>query len=187
MQDVLLLNADYRPVKVVSWERAVCLLLSRKARTVTAYNDRYIRSATLELAWPAVVSLVEYARVRVSPTLSRRNLFARDGFACVYCGFAPLNQERRPDTTRLTVDHVVPRSRAVRGVVVVPWTGERVSVSGWENLVAACGPCNHDRADRTPEEAGLTLRVRPRRPNGVDILRIALSRASVPAEWKDYL
>lgn len=185
--DVLLLNADYRPVKVVPWERAVCLLLARKAETVAAYTDRVIRSERVELAWPAVVSLVRYASVRVGPRLNRRNLFARDGFACVYCGVAPVNREQRPDTTQLTLDHVVPRSRAVRGKVTLPWNGQQVPVSSWENLVAACEPCNHEKADRTPEEAGLTLRQRPRRPNGTDILRIALARAPVPDEWRAYL
>lgn len=185
--DVLLLNADYRPVKVVPWERAVCLLLARKAETVAAYTDRFIRSEQLELAWPAVVSLVRYARVQVGPRLNRRNLFARDGFTCVYCGLAPLNREGRPDLAQLTLDHVVPRSRAVRGRVVLPWSGETVPVSGWQNLVAACEPCNHTKADRTPDEAGLSLRQRPRRPNGVDVLRIALSRAPVPEEWAAFL
>ena len=116
--DVLLLNADYRPVRVVPWERAVCLLLARKAETVSAYTDRFIRSEHVELAWPAVVSLARYARVHAGPRLNRRNLFARDGFACVYCGLAPQNREGRPDLRQLTLDHVVPRSRAVRGQVI---------------------------------------------------------------------
>ena len=60
-------------------------------------------------------------------------------------------------------------------------------VTSWQNLVAACEPCNHAKADRTPEEAGLTLRQRPRRPNGADLLRIALTRAPVPDEWRAYL
>ncbi len=191
MQDVLLLNADYRPVQVVSWERAVCLLLDRKVRTVAAYADRFIHSENLEIAWPAVVSLVEYVRVKAGPKLNRRNVLARDGFACVYCGVTPRLHSGRPDTSALTLDHVVPRSRAIKGRVTVvgrgPATGKRVNVTSWENLVTACEPCNHSKADRTPAEAGLVLRRPPRRPNATDTLRIALASAPVPAEWRDYL
>ncbi|MEZ4320106.1 MAG: HNH endonuclease [Myxococcota bacterium] len=187
MQDVLLLNADYRPVQVVSWERAVCLLLERKARTVAEYTDRFIRSENLTIAWPAVVTLVEYARVKAGPKLNRRNLLARDEFTCAYCGVAPVHKNGRPDTGALTLDHVVPRSHAIRGKVVLPWSGERVNATSWENLVTACAPCNHDKADRTPAVAGLVLHRKPRRPNAADTLRIALSRAPVPVEWHDYL
>ena len=202
MQDVLLLNADYRPVQVVSWERAVCLLLDRKARTVAEYADRFIHSENLTIAWPAVVSLVEYVRVKAGPKLNRHlrsrrrlrlngDVLARDGFACVYCGAAPRLRSGRPDTGALTLDHVVPRSRAIKGRVTVvgpgPAAGKRVNVTSWENLVTACEPCNHSKADRTPAEAGLVLRSPPRRPNATDTLRIALASAPVPAEWRDYL
>lgn len=186
MQDVLLLNADYRPVQVLNWERAVCLLLERKVRTVAEYTDKYIRSESLTMAWPAVVTLVEYVRVKSGPKLNRRNVLARDRFTCVYCGLAPTRQGL-PDTGALTLDHVVPRSRAVKGKVVLPWSGERVPATCWDNLVAACAPCNHSKADRTPSEAGLTLHRKPRRPNAADTLRISLSRAGVPSEWRDYL
>lgn len=185
--DVLLLNADYRPVQVVPWERAVGLLLADKVHQVESYAGRFIRSERLEIAWPCVVSLVRYARTQVRPRLERGSLFARDGYTCAYCGVTPLNREGRPDRSRLTVDHVVPRSRASRGRVVLPWSGATVPVSSWENLVTACGPCNHDKADRTPDEAGLILDPVPRRPTGADLLRMALSRADVPDVWREYL
>lgn len=187
MQDVLLLNADYRPVQIVSWERAVCLLLDRKVRTVAEYSDKVIRSGSLEIAWPAVVSLVRFVRVRSGPKLSRRNILARDRFTCAYCGAAPTLRSGLPDTTQLTLDHVVPRSRSVNGQVVLPWSGARVPVSSWENLVCACAPCNQGKADRTPKEAGLTLSPLPRRPGVQDVLRMALARTHVPEEWSDWI
>lgn len=187
MQDVLLLNADYRPVQIVPWERAVCLLLSRKVRTVANYTDKVIRSETLAIGWPAVVSLVSYVHVRTGPKLSRRNLMARDRFRCVYCGATPTLGNGLPDTSKLTLDHVVPRCRAMKGRVTQPWSGNRVPVSSWENLVAACEPCNHGKADRTPAEAGLTLKPLPGRPSAQDTLRMALTRASVPPEWNDWI
>lgn len=184
---VLLLNADYRPVQVLSWERAVCLVLEHKARTVEAYTDRTIRSPGREMAWPAVVALAAFVRVRTGPRLNRRNVFARDGYTCVYCGSAPVLASGRPDVRALTLDHVVPRARATGGRVVLPGSGERVPASSWENLVTACAPCNHGKADRTPAEAGLVLRRVPRRPGPAEAVRIALANASIPPEWKDYL
>jgi 5-methylcytosine-specific restriction endonuclease McrA len=180
MQDVLLLNADYRPVQIVAWERAVCLLLERKAHAVASYAGRTLRSPNAEMAWPAVVTLARYARVQARVRLVRGNVLARDGFECVYCGV-------RPGRAALTLDHVVPRARAVDGRVTLPWNGACVTVSSWENLVTACATCNHAKADRTPAEAGLTLRRLPCRPSPGDAMRIALARATVPAEWTDFL
>lgn len=187
MQDVLLLNADYRPVQIVSWERAVCLLLDRKARTVAEYANKVIRSESVEMGWPAVVSLVRYVSVRTGPKLNRRNILARDRFTCVYCGDRPVLRSGLPDTARLTLDHVVPRARAVDGRVVLPWSGQRVPVSSWENLVCACEPCNHGKADRTPSEAGLELSPMPKRPTAQDCLRMLLTRTPVPSEWTDWI
>ena len=178
MQDVLLLNADYRPVQIMSWERAVCLLLSDKVRTVVSYTDKMIRSENLEIAWPSVVSLVRFARVKTGPRLNRRNVLARDGFRCAYC-------EDAPALGLLTMDHVVPRSKATQGRV--QQNGVWVPVTSWENLVTACAPCNQRKADRTPEQAGMALKQRPRRPNSADLMRIALSRANVPPEWLEYI
>ena len=186
MQDVLLLNADYRPVQILHWERAICLLLQRKARLVVKYSDRVIRSQSLELAWPAVVTLVSYVSIKTGPKLNRRNLLARDRFTCAYCGTAPIQGNGQPDLGKLTLDHVVPRSRAISGRVKLPWSGHRVPVTSWENLVACCGPCNYAKADRTPAEAGFPA-VHPRRPSPADILRISLSRAAPPPEWLEFL
>ena len=94
-------------------------------------------AATSTFTWPHVIRLVQYVRVprAVQRKISRRALFARDGWRCVYCGTS---------TGRLTLDHVVPRSRG----------GE----STWENVVTACAPCNLKKGSRTLEESGLQLR-----------------------------
>ena len=89
-------------------------------------------------------------------------LFARDGWRCVYCGTA---------SQRLTLDHVIPRSRG----------GD----STWENVVTACAPCNLRKGDRTPEEASLHLARAPRAPAPVLFIRLALHR--MPEIWAPYL
>jgi 5-methylcytosine-specific restriction endonuclease McrA len=186
MLDVLLLDVDYRPVRVLDWQRAVGMLLDEKVRSVVAYAGRSLRSASLELDWPAVVSLVERARGRSRPRLQRANLLARDHWTCQYCGLSPRTPKGLPDTSRLTLDHVVPRCRALRGQVRGV-QGVVVPVSSWENLVAACRPCNARKADRTPDEARMPLRRPPRRPGPTEAARLMLGRVRVPPEWRDFL
>ncbi|MFT7520727.1 MAG: 5-methylcytosine-specific restriction endonuclease McrA [Kiritimatiellia bacterium] len=187
MQDVLLLNADFVPLGIVAWQKAVCLLLARKARAVVSYADRFVRSPGLQLEWPAVVYLVDYVRVRRSPKLTRVNVLARDGFRCQYCGSRPVRLDGRPDVSMLTLDHVVPRAQAEDGIVQPSWGGAKIPVTSWRNLTTACAPCNHRKAANTPEQAGMGLRTRPFRPGPAAAARIAVARTRVPMEWRDYL
>jgi 5-methylcytosine-specific restriction endonuclease McrA len=104
--------------------------------------------------------------VRVPRTLkrkiSRRALFARDGWRCMYCGTT---------NGRLTLDHVVPRSRG----------GDSV----WENVVTSCAPCNMRKGNRLPDEIKMTLRKLPRAPAPVLFIHLATPR--VPDGWQPYL
>lgn len=186
MQDALLLNADFTPMGVLPWQRAICLVLDDKVRVVERYAGRRIRAQSLELAWPAVVHLVRYVSVSMSPPLNRVNVLARDRFTCQYCGLRP-RIHGRPDTSRLTLDHVVPRAVATDGLVQVPWARRPVPVTSWQNLTTACSPCNHHKGHRSLDEAELTLRTTPRRPRPQDAIRVALARVQVPPEWRDYL
>jgi 5-methylcytosine-specific restriction endonuclease McrA len=163
LQQVLVLNASYEPLNVCTVRRAHVLVYKGKAEVVERL-ERPLRSATRTFTWPHVIRLVQYVRVprAVQRKISRRALFARDGWQCAYCGSAG---------GRLTLDHVVPRSRG----------GE----STWENVVTACAPCNHKKGDRTLEESGLTLRRLPRPPQPVLFIKLAAPR--LPSGWKPYL
>ncbi len=187
MIDTLLLNADYRPIRVVSWQRAVTLLVQDKVRPVAAYPGRQVRSPTTRLPWPAVVALRTYVRHGLRARLNRANLLARDAYRCAYCGWRPLRPDGSVALEELSLDHVVPRSRAVNGLVPSVVDGRPVPVASWENLVAACHACNGRKANRTPEEAGMPLRVVPRRPQPWEVARILSRRVRIPDEWKDYL
>lgn len=157
----LVLNASYEPLSVVSSRRAVCLLLAEKAEIVES-DEGVIRSENLAIPAPAVVRLRYMVRVprRAVAAVSRRAVFVRDEYRCQYCG-------ARADS----IDHVVPRSRG----------GTHV----WENLAAACRPCNMAKRDRTPDEAGMRL-LRPcRAPRGTAWMAIGL--VGVPEAWRPYL
>lgn len=157
----LVLNAGYEPLSVVSFKRAVVLVLAGKAM-VLAETGEQLRSADLSLATPSVILLVRYVRAprRRSIAVSRRGVLRRDGHRCAYCG-----------GQAATVDHVLPRSRG--------------GADDWTNLVACCLRCNGMKGNRTPEEMGWRLRVRPLAPAGpVWALRGA---DAVDPLWEEFL
>ena len=138
---VLVLNQNYEPLNVCNARRAFVLLDRGKAEVVTD-TERALRSVARAFHIPSVIRMVYYIkRPRPAARLSRREVFARDGFTCQYCG------RRSRD---LTLDHVLPRHR----------NGPHT----WENLVSACKSCNHRKAGRTPDEARMRLSRAPRRP-----------------------
>ncbi len=139
---VLVLNQNYEPLNVCTARRAVVLLDGGKADVVEEALHLALRSAERVFVVPSIIRMRYFIRrPRPVPRLSRREVFARDRFACQYCGVS---------TADLTLDHILPRHRG----------GEHT----WENLVSACRHCNHRKAGRTPEEARMTLRRSPRRP-----------------------
>ncbi len=188
MTQVLQLNADYTPMRVVGWEHAVELVLDGRAMLVEALPGKYVRSEKLVLPWPAVIALKRYHVIRGRAKFSGKNVVVRDLGVCSYCGSAPRLLDGRIDRDELTLDHVVPRAQARDGVVFLPWSRKWVNVSSWENATTACRACNSFKADRTPAQAGMTMRVYPRNPTQNDVLRMALSKVRrVPREWVAYL
>ena len=163
MQQVLVLNASYEPLNVTTVRRAHVLVFKGKAEVIEELEQQ-LHSATDTFAWPHVIRLVAYVRVprAVQRKISRRALFARDGWKCAYCGTA---------SGRLTLDHVVPRSRG----------GESV----WENVVTACAPCNHRKGNRLLEEARMELHQLPKAPAPVLFIRLAAPK--IPSGWQPYL
>lgn len=162
---VLVLNASYEPLNVVSVRRAVVLLLKEKAQLVEAAESA-LRSESLVLPTPLVIRLVTYVRIpyRWRLPVSRRGVLARDHFTCQYCG-------DRPGKGLLTVDHVVPRSRG--------------GTKSWENLVAACGPCNRRKGGRLPSEVGMGLIGKPVQPR---YIALAFVESGIRNEvWQKYL
>lgn len=190
MRHTLQLNADYTPMKLLSWQKAIELVLTGRAITVEPWGDRYIRSERLAVPWPAVVALRRYRPPRGRIGFSARGVMARDLWTCAYCGLQPRLMDGRPDRRALTLDHVIPRAQSKRtqGTVYLPWSRVWVAVTSWENTTTSCGRCNVRKADRTPVEAGMALRTLPRAPTRADILRMELERVSpVPTAWRPYL
>jgi 5-methylcytosine-specific restriction endonuclease McrA len=160
---VLVLNATFEPVNVCTVRRAVVLLLKEKAEVVER-SERTLHSAYDSMTRPMVIRLVTYVRIPRDThrrKITRRAVFARDDWTCQYCG----------SRAQLTVDHVIPRSKG--------------GGSTWDNIVAACAPCNRRKGDALPRQAGMQLARVPRTPNPDVFIQVA--SPTIPATWKQYL
>jgi 5-methylcytosine-specific restriction endonuclease McrA len=168
MEQTLLLNATYEPLKVVHWQKAITLWCQGKVEII-ASHDREIRAVSFSVKLPSVIRLLRYVRIKRRfdyVPFSRANIYARDGYTCQYCG------DQLP-TQELTFDHVVPVSQG----------GHK----DWENIVTCCVSCNRRKGGRTPEEARMRLVKSPRRPDSAPAIRITIGLRQTPDSWRDYL
>jgi 5-methylcytosine-specific restriction endonuclease McrA len=166
MEPALLLNATYEPIKVISWQKAITLIVLGKAE-VLEQQTYSVRSQHDEFVLPSVLRLTKRIRVPRKPVqFSRANVYRRDSYQCQYCGIkcAP---------AQLTFDHVMPRSRG----------GE----TSWLNIVASCQLCNRIKADRTPEEAGLELMNVPKEPQWWPFTAHGFGSDNHPTRWTSYM
>ena len=159
---VLVLNATFEPINVCSLKRAIVLLLKEKA-VVVEDDEGELRSETWSLTKPAVIRLVVYTKIPRDRDrrITRRAVFARDGWSCQYCGSG----------NRLTIDHVLPRAKGGK--------------HEWTNLVTACIPCNQRKGHHSLREAGMKLRTRPRTPSKDVFIYVAVKVP--PLSWQTYL
>ena len=165
----LVLNADYRPLSYYPlslwcWQDAVKAAYMERVDIVAQY-DKFVHSPTIKIKIPSVVVLKDYVKPQKSVAFTRFNLFLRDGFRCQYCG----------NRGELTFDHVVPRSSG--------------GTTRWDNVVAACSPCNLRKGSNSLGRAGLHLRRRPRQPTASELQN--LGRKFPPNylhdSWMDFL
>ena len=160
---MLVLNATYEPINVCTVRRAVVLLLKEKAEVVER-GEWELHAASCTVVRPVVIRLVTYVRIPRDThrrKITRRAVFARDGWTCQYCGAR----------ANLTVDHVVPRSKG--------------GASSWENIVASCAPCNRRKGDALLRQVGMQLLRQPRTPNPTVFIHVA--SPTIPVAWQQYL
>jgi len=160
---VLVLNATYEPINVCTVRRAVVLLLKAKAEVIE-HGGWELHSASTTMNRPIVIRLVTYVRIPRDThrrKITRRAVFARDGWACQYCGAR----------ANLTVDHVIPKSKG--------------GTSSWENIVASCAPCNRRKGDALPRQAGMQLLKQPGSPSPTVFIHVA--SPTIPSAWRQYL
>lgn len=189
--NVLVLNRDYLALRVISVKRAICLLFKELAEVVHIEDGQYLsydftdwcelsqlkrefepdshdwlRTVRFDIAVPRIVRLTIYDRLpKQEVKFNRRNIYARDGNRCQYCG-------KKSATTELSLDHVVPRSQGGK--------------STWDNIVCACLKCNIKKGGRTPTQASMKLITLPKRPRRNPIISLKLNEGRY-ASWKAFL
>jgi len=156
MEAVIVLNAGYEFMGLISWRRAMTLLFSGKVE-VLKESDKVVRTVSKSFRIPAVIRLLKFIRqiYRREVPFSRKNVLIRDAFTCQYCGDDFISSE-------LTVDHIVPK---VQG-------GE----NRWNNVVACCRMCNVKKGGTTPRQAGMSLIRQPFKPTIMEFLNVYLAR-----------
>ncbi len=160
---VLVLNQNYEPLNVCNVRRALVLVLRGKAEILESAREVF-HTASTTFVLPSVIRLVYMIRrPRPKVRLTRKEIFTRDGWQCVYCGRY---------TRDLTLDHVMPRHRG--------------GAHTWENLVSACKNCNHQKAGYTPQEARMSMLHQPHVP------RLSIYHAFFPylgsqEEWRKFV
>lgn len=166
MEWTLLLNSTFEPLKVVTWKKAILMVMLGKVEVLEEY-ERIIRGVSFALQLPAVIRLNRFIKRR-TPIIkfSRHNLYIRDRGKCQYCGSSFEHKE-------LTYDHVIPRSKGGQ--------------TEWTNVVSCCTACNLKKGGRTPEEAGMFLIRKPKNPIWIPLLMMSLGIEEAPDPWKNYL
>lgn len=188
---MLILNRNYLAIRVTSAKRALSLLYRNLAEVVHVEDDAYIsydfdswcelseakhrieahkydwvRTVRFSIAVPRIIRLTVYDRLpRQAVKFNRRNIFARDGNRCQYCG-------KRCPTSDLSLDHVVPRSQGGK--------------TTWENIVCSCLKCNVQKGGRTPEQAHMSLIARPTKPKRSPVLSVEFSHTRYRS-WQQFL
>ncbi|MBU2962670.1 HNH endonuclease [Citreicella sp. C3M06] len=165
----LVLNADFRPLSYYPlslwpWQEAVKAAFLDRVDIIAEY-DEIVRSPSMTLKIPSVVVLKDYVKPRKRVAFTRFNLFLRDEFRCQYCG----------SKGDLTFDHVVPRASG--------------GITSWENVVAACAPCNLRKGSKSLRRANMSLRKPPRQPSASELMNVGrkFPPGHLHESWMDYL
>ena len=159
---VLLLNQSYEPLMVIGAKRALILLLSEKVDSIESYSEN-IHSAYLTIKLPSVIRLKEYAKIKRNEiVVSRKNVLKRDNYTCQYCGVKSIS---------MTIDHILSRKKG--------------GGDSWENLVAACMPCNTKKGNKLLAEVNMKLLTTPRKPTM--ILHLQKYVRQFQSSWRPYL
>jgi hypothetical protein len=144
MQSCVVLNGDYSYLNMIHWQKAVRLFFQGNCEVIKSSDDA-LRGGdgTVVMNRPLVVRLIKMIRMVYKNRVpySKRNVFTRDGFQCMYCG---------TKKQKLTIDHVKPQSRGGK--------------TSFDNCVAACRSCNNYKGNRTPSEADMFLIKQPYSP-----------------------
>lgn len=186
-QHVLVLNRLWQAVNICSVRRALTLLFEGHAQVVLDTADgafqtfdfaewrhfsqrephgESVHTVSFKVRVPRVILLLMFDRLpKKEVKFTRHNIFERDKNTCQYCGKAF-------DRKDLNLDHVIPRDRG--------------GPTTWENVVCSCIACNTHKSNRTPQEAGMQLIRKPKRPKWRPFVQVNIG-LPYHASWRHFL
>lgn len=158
MDRVLVLNADYTPLNLTTQTKGFKLVYKGKAEILKSH-DAPILAGYQKFLRPLIIRLLNYVRYRAKGLkVNRARVFRRDDAQCAYCG----------SRKNLTLDHIIPKSKGGQNT--------------WSNLVTCCMKCNLKKADRTPSEANMTMKVKPYEPT----IFFEIVNQSIEKVWNEF-
>lgn len=164
MRQTLLLDSSYFPLQMIDWKKALSLFFTERAEVVEHHSDIEVRSTNQSYKLPKVMRLFcKVGDINVVK-FNRLNVFYRDKFTCQYCS-KPFKRGE------LTLDHVIPKSKG--------------GLSNWENIVAACAPCNNKKGDKLPDECRMHPLKKPKEPKWISLFLLKLN-SNEKDVWKDW-
>jgi 5-methylcytosine-specific restriction endonuclease McrA len=164
---VLVIDAAIQKISIVTLKKAWKKIWAGRAEVISYSEDGTVVGTNKDVRIPSVIQLITVVpRWKQRVRFCRQNvLVGRDRCVCQYCGV-------RVTTEAATMDHVFPRAKGGK--------------TTWENVVCCCMPCNQQKANRTPEEAGMTLKRKPRKPTSLIEVSVKMDLRSIPKEWEPY-
>lgn len=175
----LILNIDYMPLGIISWQKAIVLSYRQKKqecmiKVIDYYDNDFVKGIDYEYKLPAVIQASKYVKFNTEfVNFSRKNLFIRDNFTCQYCG-------KKLHQNQLTYDHVIPKSQ---------WKKDSTATC-WSNILTACYGCNSKKANKTPQQANMKMLSKPIVPTiQTKYLPVTYQLHSIdmPTLWSFYL
>lgn len=199
MAQVLMLNASYMPIGIISWQDAITIWWNKKAEILESYEDKVLHTGnsfiqrkrkefnskydTNLYSWksamnmPAVIRLYEFVKPKKNvlfyKPFTRKNVYDRDGGKCQYCNSII-------SLSKMTFDHVIPKSQG--------------GLTSWNNIVCSCLKCNSKKGGKTPEEANMKLISKPYAPRiaesyheGILSKLKGMKNVLNNQKWRDYI
>jgi 5-methylcytosine-specific restriction endonuclease McrA len=144
MNKALLLNNTYEVISLISDRKALKLVYKGKVDIISEWKEVVVGLINKVIKLPAILKLKYYIKKNFSRlAFSRKMLFKRDNYQCLYCG-----KQLRPN--QATVDHILPKCKG--------------GISSFDNCATSCYPCNAKKGKRTLEQAQMSLITEPRTP-----------------------
>ena len=159
---VIVVNSDFSPISVITWKRAINLILKGRAEIVEK-SEEVIKNfeGTVQFILPKVIKLVNFVKhvFKARISFTRKNVIIRDRHTCQYCNAKE----------NLSIDHVIPYAKG--------------GTSTWHNCVAACAKCNHLKGSRSLKECGLTLKIKPKEPTLTEFIKAKIETLNIQSQF----